>query len=240
MTQEKPSMLEVENIRVDYGGLHALKGVSLEVNKGEIVAIVGTNGAGKSTLIHAISGLVQPSEGAIRFEGKDITKWKPYKIVDLGISQVPEGRLVFGELTVLDNLITGSYIPRARANKNKNLQKTFELFPRLRERQDRLASTLSGGEQQMLAIGRAIMSEPKLILFDEISLGLAPKVIDEVYEVVRQIRSDGVGVILVEQNTVRAFDEADRAYFLEVGRVALSGNAKELQERPEVQRICFI
>lgn len=235
---EEP-ILKVNQIDVFYNGLQALKNVSLEVKKGEITALVGSNGAGKTTLLRVISGAVSPVKGTITFEGKRIDGLAPYRIVELGISHVPEGKSVFPELSVLENLTIGSFIKRARQHKAQNLEKVFAFFPRLEERKNQIASTLSGGEQQMLVIGRAMMSEPRIILFDEISAGLAPKIIDELYKTVKKIRADGITVLIVEQNTERILKEAARANFLETGQLVLSGATAELRDSDEVKKAYF-
>lgn len=213
--------------------------VSLSVQAGEIVAIIGANGSGKSTLLDTISGLVHPAKGRIEFEGRNISASEPFHIVDLGISQVPEGRRIFPDLSVLENLIIGSYNRKARPEKAQNLQKVEQLFPVLRARKAQLAKTLSGGEQQMLAIGRGLMSSPKLMLFDEMSLGLAPILVNELYRALREIRERGITILFVEQNVRRSLTEADRAYIMETGRVVLSGNVAELREEDKVKKAYF-
>lgn len=233
------SILRVNQIDVFYNGLQAIRNVSLEVAKGEIVALVGSNGAGKSTVLRAISGAVSPQKGSIEFEGRRVDGLPPYQMVEYGIAHVPEGRSVFPELTVFENLNIGSFIKRARAGKSTNLKKVYEFFPRLKERKDQIANTLSGGEQQMLAIGRALMSEPRLILFDEISTGLAPIIVDDLYNTVRKIQAEGISILIVEQNTKRILKEAERAYFLETGQVVLSGATDELDDSDEVKKAYF-
>ncbi|UCG64834.1 MAG: ABC transporter ATP-binding protein [Deltaproteobacteria bacterium] len=233
------TLLNVSNLDTFYGGIQALWNVSLEVKHEEIVALVGANGSGKSTLLDTISGLIHPAKGGIEFEGKSITNLDPFQIVDLGISQVPEGRRIFPDLSVLDNLILGSYNRKARSKKEQNFKMVYELFPILKERKNQLAKTLSGGEQQMLVLGRGLMSDPKLMLLDEMSLGLAPIVIDELYMVLREIRSRGITVIFVEQNVRRSLEEADRAYILEAGHIVLSGNAADLREEEKVKKAYF-
>jgi branched-chain amino acid transport system ATP-binding protein len=213
--------------------------VSLVVKPGEIVALIGSNASGKSTLINTISGVMHPAKGTIEFEGQDISTLNPFRIVTLGICQVPEGRRIFPEMRVLDNLILGSYNRRARSKKEQNLQVVYKLFPVLKERKDQMAKTLSGGEQQMLALGRGLMSEPKLMLFDEISLGLAPIVIGELYKALREIRARGITILLVEQNVRRSLEEADRAYIMKTGRIILSGKAAELQKEKEIKKAYF-
>jgi branched-chain amino acid transport system ATP-binding protein len=209
------------------------------VKSKEIVALIGANGSGKSTLLDTISGLIRPARGSIEFEGRTITTLNPYQIVSLGISQVPEGRRVFPDLSVLDNLILGSYNRKARSIKEENFEMVYGLFPILEERRNQLAKTLSGGEQQMLALGRGLMSNPKLMLLDEMSLGLAPIVINNVYKALRKIRERGITILLVEQNVKRSLDEADRAYILEAGRVVLSGDVAKLRKEKEVKKAYF-
>lgn len=233
------TLLKVSNIDTFYGSFQALWDVSLAVKPGEIVAIIGANGSGKSTLLNTISGIMHPARGSIEFEGKSITTSEPFQIVALGISQVPEGRRVFPNMTVLENIIIGSYNRKARSQREQNLKKVYELFPILEKRKNQLSKTLSGGEQQMLAIGRGLMSNPKLMLFDEMSLGLAAIVLNELYEALREIRARGITVILVEQNVRRSLKEADRAYIMEAGRIVLSGNVAELREEEKVKKAYF-
>ncbi len=233
------TLLKVSNIDTFYGSFQALWDVSLAVKPGEIVAIIGANGSGKSTLLNTISGIMHPARGSIEFEGKSITTLDPFQIVALGISQVPEGRRVFPNMTVLENIIIGSYNRKARSQREQNLKRVYELFPILEKRKNQLSKTLSGGEQQMLAIGRGLMSNPKLMLFDEMSLGLAAIVLNELYEALREIRARGITVILVEQNVRRSLKEADRAYIMEAGRIVLSGNVAELREEEKVKKAYF-
>jgi branched-chain amino acid transport system ATP-binding protein len=222
-------MLSVRDLDLFYGDAQALEGVSLEVGAGEIVAIVGANGAGKTSLIRAITGMHPPARGAIDFEGRSILGEPTYRICDLGISQVPEGRQIFAGMTVRENLEMGAAIPRARARLRQNLHRVFALFPRLAERQRQTAGTLSGGEQQMLAIGRCLMGEPSLVLFDEPSLGLAPVVVDEMFRIIASLnRKAGLTVVLVEQNVAQSLALAHRGYVLETGRIVLSGTGAEL------------
>jgi branched-chain amino acid transport system ATP-binding protein len=239
-SQEMPqdALLEISNIDAFYGTFQALWDVSLVVKPGEIVALIGSNASGKSTLINTISGVMHPAKGTIEFDSRDISTLDPFQIVTLGISQVPEGRRIFPEMTVLDNLILGSYNRQARSNREQNLKRVYEHFPILEERRKQLAKTLSGGEQQMLAIGRGLMSDPKLMLFDEISLGLAPKITDELYKAVREIRAKGITILLVEQNVRRSLKEADRAYIIKAGRIVLGKNVTELQE-DEIKQAYF-
>jgi branched-chain amino acid transport system ATP-binding protein len=237
MPEEK--LLKVSHIDVFHGSFQALWDVSLSVKSGEIVAIIGANGSGKSTLLDTISGLVHPSKGSIEFERKNISALEPFEIVGLGISQTPEGRRIFPDLSVLENLIIGSYNREARSKRAQNLQRVYQLFPVLEERKAQLAKTLSGGEQQMLAIGRGLMSDPKLLLLDEMSLGLAPILVNELYRVLREIRERGITILFVEQNVRRSLTEADRAYIMEAGRVVLSGSAAELREEEKVKKAYF-
>jgi branched-chain amino acid transport system ATP-binding protein len=233
------TLLKVSHIDAFHGSFQALWGVSLSVKLGEIVAIIGANGSGKSTLLETISGLLHPAKGSIEFGGRNISASEPFHIVDLGISQVPEGRRIFPDLSVLENLIIGSYNRKARSEKAQNLQKVQQLFPVLRARKAQMAKTLSGGEQQMLAIGRGLMSSPKLMLFDEMSLGLAPILVNELYRALREIRERGITILFVEQNVRRSLTEADRAYIMETGRVVLSGNVGELREEERVKKAYF-
>jgi branched-chain amino acid transport system ATP-binding protein len=229
------SLLELEDLHVHYGAIHALKGVSITVEEGGIVTLVGANGAGKSTTLRTISGLIQASRGDIRFRGKPLRGVKPHEIVRAGISHVPEGRIVFANLTVLENLEMGAYLRRDRPGITEDLKKIFRLFPRLQERRRQAAGTLSGGEQQMLAIGRALMAKPALLLMDEPSLGLAPILVREIFSVIREIRSQGTTIVLVEQNARMALATADHGYVLETGSVRMSDRAQALLESPFVQ-----
>ena len=228
-------ILELRDAHVHYGGIHALKGVSISVEAGQIVTLVGANGAGKSTTLRAISGLLRLSGGDIRYKEASIAKQPPHEIVRLGISHVPEGRIVFANLTVEDNLELGAYLRRDRAGIAEDREKIFRLFPRLKERKRQPSGTLSGGEQQMLAIGRALMARPSLLLMDEPSLGLAPILVREIFEVIREIRSQGTTIVLVEQNARMALAVADRGYVLETGEVKLSDRAEALLSNPSVQ-----
>lgn len=221
-------MLKVEKISVFYGDAQALWDVSFTVNRGEIVTLVGSNGAGKSTTLKAISGLVPPSAGEIHLEGTRIDRVPAHRIVEMGIAQIPEGRRLWPGLTVRENLELGAYTKAARAGREESMERVFKLFPRLHERQMQLAGTLSGGEQQMLAIGRGLLSKPKLLILDEPSLGLAPFLVDEVFETIRKINLQGVTILLVEQNVNNALAISDRGYVLETGRIVLSGSGKEL------------
>ncbi|MDH4300019.1 MAG: ABC transporter ATP-binding protein [Dehalococcoidia bacterium] len=232
-------MLKVSNIDVFHGTFQALWDVSLEVKAGEIVGLIGANTSGKSTLLDTLSGLLHPAKGKIEFDGQDISTLEPFRIVDLGITQVPEGRGIFPDMTVLDNLILGSYSRRARSRRKENLENVYQLFPILETRKKQTAKTLSGGEQQMLVLGRGLMADPKLMLLDEMSLGLAPIVITRLYKALQQIRERGITILFVEQNVRRSLQEADRAYILELGRVTLSGAARELQEEEQVKKAYF-
>lgn len=233
------SLLSVNNIDVFYGNLQVLWDISLEVNRGEIVAIAGANGAGKSTLLKTISGVLNPKKGSIQFANKDVTKLNAYDIVNLGISQVPEGRKLFPDMTVLQNLIIGSYNRNARVSRDENLSRVYKLFPILEERKNQLAKTLSGGQQQMVAIGRGLMADPKMMIIDEMSLGLSPLIVSELFRVLSEIRAGGVTILLVEQNVWQTLHEADRAYVIETGRIVLSGNALDLIEEEEVRNAYF-
>jgi len=233
------AMLEVRGIDVYHGSFQATWEVSLEVARGEMVALIGANTSGKTTILDAISGILHPTQGTIRFEGREIQGLAPDQIVDLGVTQVPEGRRLFPEMTVYDNLLMGSYAAHARACKAENLERVYELFPRLKERRKQVAKTLSGGEQQMLALGRGLMAAPKLMLIDEMSLGLAPIVVEEMFQALAAIRSRGMTILLVEQNVRRTLQEADRAYILETGRVVLEGTAAELRDEEQVKRAYF-
>lgn len=229
-------MLKIDNIDVYYGAIHALKGISLTVNKGEIVTLIGANGAGKSTALRTISGLLKPKNGKISFEGQEITGVKAHEIVKLGISQVPEGRRIFTEMTVMENLDMGAFTRNDKDGIKEDLAQVFKRFPRLEERRDQLAGTLSGGEQQMLAMGRALMSRPNLLLLDEPSMGLAPLLIKEIFHIIEDINKTGTTVLLVEQNANMALSIANRAYVLETGRITLAGDAKKLAASEDVRK----
>jgi branched-chain amino acid transport system ATP-binding protein len=230
------TLLEVEEIDVYYGAVHALRGVSIRAEAGEIVTLIGANGAGKTTLLRTLSGLVPPRAGRVRFDGKEITRMPPHDIVGLGVSQAPEGRLVFANLTVDDNLELGAYRRRDKAAIAQDREEAFRLFPRLRERRKQSAGTLSGGEQQMLAIARALMSRPRLLLLDEPSLGLAPLLVREIFKTIREINQRGVTVVLVEQNAHMALSIARRGYVLETGCVRLEDEASRLLQNDEVKK----
>ena len=227
-------MLKIDDIHVYYGAIHAIKGVSFEVKEGEIVALIGANGAGKSTILKTVSGLMHPRSGSISFCGEDIAHTDAYKLLRYGLAHVPEGRRIFQQMTVQDNLEMGAYIHK-EVNKD-DLERVFNYFPRLKERRKQIAGTLSGGEQQMLAMSRALMSRPKLMMLDEPSMGLAPILIDQIFEIVKQLHKDGTTILLVEQNASKALEIADRAYVLETGKVILSGTGKELASSDEVKK----
>lgn len=229
-------MLKVDNINVYYGGIHALKGISLEVNEGQIVTLIGANGAGKSTTLRTISGLLKPKTGQILFEGKSITGIAAHNIVSLGISQVPEGRRVFANMSVLENLELGAYLRKDSKAIEADMNQVFERFPRLAERRSQLAGTLSGGEQQMLAMGRALMSRPRLMLLDEPSMGLAPLLVKEIFSIIKDINAGGTTILLVEQNAHMALSIANTAYVLETGRITLSGPAQELSQSEAIRK----
>lgn len=229
-------MLVLQDVHVYYGAIHALKGISLEVNEGEIVTLIGSNGAGKSTSLKTISGLLRPKEGSITFNGTDLSSIQPQKIVSQGISQVPEGRHVFTNMTVLENLELGAYLRKDKAEIKKDIEKVYMLFPRLKERKSQLSGTLSGGEQQMLAMGRALMTRPKLLLLDEPSMGLAPILVKQIFSIIQEINKTGTTVLLVEQNAHMALSIATRAYVLETGKIVLSGNAAQLAKSEEVRK----
>lgn len=230
------TMLTINAINVFYGAIHAIKGVSLEVNEGEIVTLIGANGAGKSTILRTISGLLKPKTGSIQFEGQEIAGMPAHEIVKTGISQVPEGRRIFAEMSVLENLELGAFTRKDKDGIKADMELVFERFPRLKERIGQLAGTLSGGEQQMLAMGRALMSRPRLLLLDEPSMGLAPLLIKEIFAIIQDINKTGTTVLLVEQNANMALSIAHRAYVLETGRITLSGDAKELAASDEVRK----
>lgn len=229
-------MLRVENLAVNYGMINAVRGVNFEVDQGEIVSLIGANGAGKSTILRTVSGLIKPASGTLTYEGQNITKTNAQKIVQLGISHVPEGRHVFKGLSVRENLEMGAFLRKDRANIEEDIQAVYDRFPVLGERQKQDASTLSGGEQQMLAMGRALMSKPKLLLLDEPSMGLAPIFIQEIFNIIQQIQAQGTTVLLIEQNAKMALSIASRGYVLETGKIVLSGTGQELLESDAVQK----
>lgn len=228
-------MLKIEDINVYYGNIQALKGVSMEINEGEIVTLIGANGAGKSTLLKTISGLLKPKQGKVLFEGDSIGGKAAQAIVKLGISHVPEGRRVFANMTVAENLELGAYLRKDKDDIHKDMEKVYELFPRLLERIKQQAGTLSGGEQQMLAMGRALMAKPRLLLLDEPSMGLAPLLVKQIFNIIQEISESGTTILLVEQNANLALSIADRAYVVETGRIVLSGNAEELTSSEEIK-----
>jgi branched-chain amino acid transport system ATP-binding protein len=235
-TAEPGKILEVESIDAFYGSIQALRGVSLEVREGEVVTLIGANGAGKSTTLRAINGIVHPRNGRIRFQGEDITRHGPHHIVSRGIAQSPEGRRLFPRMTVTENLEMGAFQRRDRAEIREDMDRVYELFPRLQERRDQKAGTMSGGEQQMCAIGRALMARPKLLLLDEPSLGLAPIFVERIFEIVETINKQGTSILLVEQNALMALDAAHRGYVLETGRVVLADNAAALKGNEQVRK----
>ena len=232
----KNTMLKIDDINVYYGSIHAIKGASLEVNEGEIVTLIGANGAGKSTILRTVSGLLKPRTGQISFEGESIAGMPAHAIVKKGISQVPEGRRIFADMSVLENLELGAFTRSDKAGIKEDMETVFTRFPRLKERISQLAGTLSGGEQQMLAMGRALMCRPRLLLLDEPSMGLAPLLIREIFSIIQDINKTGTTVLLVEQNANMALSIAHRAYVLETGRITLSGDAKELAASEEVRK----
>jgi branched-chain amino acid transport system ATP-binding protein len=229
-------VLRVEDVHTFYGSIEALKGISLDVHEGEIVTLIGANGAGKSTMLRSINGLNHPRQGKIFFQGTDVTSMPPHQIVKRGISQSPEGRKLFPRMTVIENLEMGAFQRTDRGGIREDMDRVFSLFPRLAERKTQKAGTMSGGEQQMLAIGRALMARPKLLLLDEPSMGLAPIFVEKIFEIVREINQQGTPILLVEQNALMALDTADRGYVLETGRIALADNAKALRENEQVRK----
>ena len=229
------SLLKVTDLKVSYGGIEALKGVSFAVKEGEIVTLIGANGAGKSTTLRAISGLVNVKGGTIEFAGEDITGMDPQKVVSKGIAMVPEGRRVFSNLTVAENLKIGAYLRKDEAGIRADMDHVYDLFPRLRERSWQMAGTLSGGEQQMLAVGRALMAKPQLVMMDEPSLGLAPIVVRGIFDIIREINAQGITVLLIEQNANMALKIADQAYVMQTGTITMSGTGRELAENEEVK-----
>jgi branched-chain amino acid transport system ATP-binding protein len=232
---ERPVILSVEDVHTYYGTIHALKGVSLDVCEGEIVTLIGANGAGKSTTLRSINGLNHPREGRIRFEGREITEAAPHDVVKMGISQAPEGRRLFPRMSVRENLEMGAYQRTDRQNLREDIDRVYSLFPRLAERKNQRAGTLSGGEQQMCAIGRALMARPKLLMLDEPSMGLAPIFVEKIFEIVREINEQGTPILLVEQNALMALETANRGYVMETGTIALADDAKALRENEQVR-----
>lgn len=230
------AMLEIKEIEVFYGIIQAIKGVSFEVNEGEVVALIGSNGAGKTTILHTITGLLESQRGSVIFNGKDITKVPAHKIVSMGMAHVPEGRRVFANLSVLQNLKMGAYTRKDKDEIEESLQNVYNRFPRLEERQNQIAGTLSGGEQQMLAMGRALMSHPNIILMDEPSMGLSPIFVNEIFDIIREVSAGGTTVLLVEQNAKKALSIADRAYVLETGKIVLDGKADDLLNNDSIKK----
>jgi len=230
------AMLEIKDLYVNYGMIAALKGISFEVNEGEVIALIGANGAGKTTTLHTITGLLHAKSGSITFNGVELTKTPAHKIVEMGIAHVPEGRRIFQNLTVLDNLKLGAFTRKDKENISKDIDMVYERFPRLAERKTQIAGTLSGGEQQMLAMGRALMSKPKIIVMDEPSMGLSPIFVSNIFDIIQTIRESGTTVLLVEQNAKKALSIADRAYVLETGKISLSGAASDLINDDSVKK----
>ena len=230
------AMLEVKDLEVYYGMIQAIKGISFEVNEGEVIALIGANGAGKTTTLHTITGLLKPKKGSVIFEGKDISKIPAHKIVPMGMAHVPEGRRVFAQFTVLQNLMMGAYTRTDKAEIEDSLSVVYKRFPRLEERKNQLAGTLSGGEQQMLAMGRALMSKPKIILMDEPSMGLSPILVNEIFDIIQSVSAAGTTVLLVEQNAKKALSIADRAYVLETGNIVLEGDANVLMNDESIKK----
>ena len=230
------SLLKIENVHTYYGNIHALKGISINIEKGEIVTLIGGNGAGKTTTLRTISGLLKPREGSVSLDGQDLIKYKAHEVVYKGVSMVPEGRGVFARLSVMENLEMGAYSLKSKQELDKNIERVFTLFPRLKERRTQVAGTLSGGEQQMLATGRALMANPRILLMDEPSMGLAPVLVELIFETIQQINKVGVTVLLVEQNALMALAIADRGYVLQTGEIVLTDTAENLKKNPMVQK----
>lgn len=229
-------MLKITDLHVNYGMIQAIKGVSFHVDEGEIIALIGANGAGKTTILHTITGLVGAASGSIEYKGNDLTKVPAHKIVSMGMSHVPEGRRIFQELSVYDNLLLGAFTRRQKSEISESIERIYKHFPRLEERKNQIAGTLSGGEQQMLAIGRALMARPSIILMDEPSMGLSPLYVSEIFAIIQEINKDGTTVLLVEQNAKKALSISNRAYVLETGNIVLEGDAKELMQNDQVKR----
>jgi branched-chain amino acid transport system ATP-binding protein len=236
MIETRGKILELEDVHTYYGSIHAIKGISIEVYDGEVVTLIGANGAGKSTTLRTINGLNRPRKGTITFQGRNITSTPAHEIVKRGIAQSPEGRRLFPRMTVVENLEMGAFQRTDRSGLKEDMDRVFHLFPRLAERKSQKAGTMSGGEQQMLAMGRALMARPKLLLLDEPSMGLAPIFVEKIFEIIKEINDQGTPILLVEQNALMALDHADRGYVLETGRVALSGNAKDLRQNEQVRK----
>lgn len=230
------AMLEIIDLEVYYGVIQAIKGISFKVNEGEVIALIGANGAGKTTILHTITGLIKPTKGSVEFEGLNITKVPAHKIVSLGMAHVPEGRRVFAQLSVYENLKLGAFTRKDKKEIEETLEMVYTKFPRLKERKNQLAGTLSGGEQQMLAMGRALMSHPKIILMDEPSMGLSPIFVNEIFNIIQEVSASGTTVLLVEQNAKKALSIADRAYVLETGNIVLEGDAKELMNDDSIKK----
>ena len=229
-------MLKVENLKVNYGVIEAVKGIDFEVNDGEIVALIGANGAGKTTTMHTISGLLKPSSGRILLNDEDISRLPAHKIVRMGVAQCPEGRRVFAQQTIMENLELGAYVRNDKEEIKEDLERVFELFPRLKERKDQLAGTLSGGEQQMLAMGRALMAKPKIMLLDEPSMGLSPLLVKEIFSIIKEINKNGTSILLVEQNAKMALSIANEAYVIETGKIVMSGTGEQLLNSEDIKK----
>ncbi|HIV11754.1 MAG: ABC transporter ATP-binding protein [Clostridiales bacterium] len=230
------AMLTIKDLEVYYGVIQAIKGVSFEVNQGEVIALIGANGAGKTTILHTITGLISPKKGSVLFEGNELTKMPAHKIVSLGMAHVPEGRRVFADLSVYENLRMGAYTRKDKGEIEATLEKVYDRFPRLKERRNQMAGTLSGGEQQMLAMGRALMSKPKILLMDEPSMGLSPIMVNEIFSIIQEVSDSGTTVLLVEQNAKKALAIADRGYVLETGKIVLEGKASDLLNDDSIKK----